>query len=236
MRPIGAKRVGAFRTHWVAGFAALAAGFLTSGSAPAAPSTMSDYSAAQLYNSANAYARSGQTAPAVLAYERARLLAPTDPDLLANLHRVREAAGLPDGTGSWLEQYGRFANPNLMYSVGVAGLILAGLCILAARRRTRSRGYLVAGALLGVVALAAGAFNAAATFGVMSESVAMRQSAASVSPVAGAEPLFQVAAASMVRVLDRHGAFRLIRDSRGREGWVAAADLAAVVPDPRDPP
>ena len=49
-----------------------------------APPMSADYSATELYNSANAYARSGKTALAVLAYERARLLAPTDPDLRWN--------------------------------------------------------------------------------------------------------------------------------------------------------
>ena len=34
-----------------------------------------------------------------------------------------------------------------------------------------------------------------------------------------------------VRVLDRHGGFELVRDSQGREGWVAATDLAAVIPE-----
>jgi len=75
------------------------------------PQSSADYSAAQQYNLANAYARSGKSALAVLAYERARLLTPTDPDLRWNLHRVRESVGLPDDPGSWSEKFGRFANP-----------------------------------------------------------------------------------------------------------------------------
>jgi hypothetical protein len=199
-------------------------------SASSAPPISADYSATELYNSANAYARSGKTALAVLGYERARLLAPTDPDLRWNLHHVREAAGLPQSTGNWLQEYGRFANPNLLYWTGVAGLVLAGGCLLAIRRGGQLRGVLVTGALVGLAGVGASAVNAAATFSVLSESVALRQAPASVSPVAGADPLFQVPAAAAVRVLDRHGSFELIRDSQGREGWVAAADFAAVVP------
>src|SRR5580698_6386217 len=90
-------------------------------------------SAAQLYNSANAYARAGQTAQAVLQYERARVFAPTDADLLSNLHRVRESAGLPDESAGWLEEYGRFADPNVLYWAGVGGLLLGGGCLLALR-------------------------------------------------------------------------------------------------------
>ena len=198
------------------------------------PPMSADYSAAQLYNSANAYARSGKTALAVLAYERARLFAPTDPDLRWNLHHAREAAGLPQSTGNWFQEYGRFANPNMLYWTGVAGLVLAGGCLLALRRGGRLRGVLIAGALVGLAGVGAGAVNAAATFSVLSESIVLRQAPASVSPVAGADPLFEVPAADTVRVLDRHGGFELIRDSQGREGWVAATDLAAVVPGSAD--
>jgi hypothetical protein len=199
-----------------------------------APPMSADYSATELYNSANAYARSGKTALAVLAYERARLLAPTDPDLRWNLHRIRETAGLPQSAGNWLQEYGRFANPNTLYWTGVAGLVLASGCLLALRRGRRLRGVLVAGALVGLAGVGAGAVNAAATFSVLSESIVLRQAPASVSPVVGADPLFEVPAADTVRVLDRHGGFELIRDSQGREGWVAATDLAAVVPGSAD--
>jgi hypothetical protein len=194
-----------------------------------APPT-ADYSATELYNAANAYARSGKTALAVLAYERARVFAPRDPDLRSNLRRVRESAGLSVGTGSWFHEYGRFANPNTLYWVGMAGLALGGACLLVLRRYARFRGALLAGAVLGLVAVCASSFNAAATFALLSESVALRQAPASVSPIAGADPLFSIPAAASVQVLDRHGGFELIRDAQGREGWVAASDLAAVIP------
>jgi len=116
--------------------------------APAVSPPAGGYSAAQLYNSANAYARSGNTALAVLGYERARVLAPTDADLRWNLHRVRESAGLPENTG-WLEEHGRFANPNTLYWIGVAGLVIGGVCVLALRFKARHRGALLADRPLG---------------------------------------------------------------------------------------
>ena len=205
-------------------------GLRAQASAPAPIASSTGYSAAQLYNAANAYARAGQTAQAVLQYERARVITPTDADLLWNLHRVRESAGLPDESAGWLEEYGRFADPNVLYWAGVGGLLLGGGCLLALRGRARFRGPLLAGAVVGFAALGAGVFNAIGTAAVLSKSVALRETPASVSPVAGADALFQVPAASMVHVVDRHGGFELIRDSKGREGWVAAADVAAVVP------
>ena len=44
--------------------------------------------AAVFYNLGNSYQQLKQYGPAILAYERARLLTPRDPDLLANLVKV----------------------------------------------------------------------------------------------------------------------------------------------------
>ncbi len=61
------------------------------------PQAPAGYSAAALYNLANAYARAGKPGLAVLNYERAKLLDPQDPDIDANLaarpRRIRIAAG-----------------------------------------------------------------------------------------------------------------------------------------------
>ena len=49
-------------------------------------------SAALLYNLGNSQYRMGEFGRAILSYERARLLTPRDPDLLANLSLARKAA------------------------------------------------------------------------------------------------------------------------------------------------
>ncbi|HEX4153404.1 MAG TPA: hypothetical protein VHY75_14450 [Steroidobacteraceae bacterium] len=197
---------------------------------PAETPRAAEYSPAHLYNQANADARAGKVALAVLEYERARVLAPADPDARENLRHARELAGVPAGPDDWFERYGRFANPNAMYWIGIAGLALGGGCLLMLRRRTPTRGALLAGMILGAAMVGASLVNAAATFPVLSEAVALEQAAAGVSPVEGADALFAVPAASTVRVLDRHQGFDLIRDSQGREGWVSAANLAPVIP------
>ncbi|MEO5712670.1 MAG: tetratricopeptide repeat protein [Luteolibacter sp.] len=53
-------------------------------------------SAAVFYNLGNSHYRLGQYGPAILAYERAKLLAPRDPDLQANLNLARKAATVFD--------------------------------------------------------------------------------------------------------------------------------------------
>lgn len=53
-------------------------------------------SAALYYNLGNSEYRLGHFGPAILAYERAKLLAPRDPDLIANLNLAKKAATVFD--------------------------------------------------------------------------------------------------------------------------------------------
>jgi tetratricopeptide (TPR) repeat protein len=53
-------------------------------------------SASLYYNLGNSEYRLGHLGPAILAYERARLLSPRDPDLIANLNLARKSAAVFD--------------------------------------------------------------------------------------------------------------------------------------------
>jgi hypothetical protein len=194
------------------------------------PPVPSAYSAAALYDLGNFYARNGRPAMAVLNYERARVLAPTDPDIEANLRHVRESIGVPAPSGSWLSRHDRWANPNVLYWIGVMGLTLAGGSLLMRRLDSKHRALFGAGATLGVACMALALGDAMATAPTLHESVVMFATPASASPITGAEPLFTAPLADVVRVRDEHGAFDLITDSHGREGWVAASDLQPVLP------
>jgi hypothetical protein len=188
------------------------------------------YSAAALYNLGNAYARSNNAALAVLSYERARVLAPTDPDIRANLRHVRETAGLPVQSENWMNQWGRFANPDTMYWLGLFGIGLAGTSFLRRRPDSQHRTALAATGILGLLLTTLSLWDCAATAPTLSESVVMQTAAATASPVSGTDPLFTLPAAAVVHVHDEHQGFVLIRDSQGREGWVARSKLTAVIP------
>jgi len=108
---------------------------------PAAPA--GGYSAAELYNAANAYARAGNTGLAVLNYERAQLLAPRDPDIAANLRLVRMTAHLPDAPSPAIERVLTWAAPDTYAWLGVFGVLLAGAGLLALRRARRGRSWSV---------------------------------------------------------------------------------------------
>lgn len=195
------------------------------------PVIRSVYSAPALYDLGNFYARAGRPAMAVLNYERARILAPTDPDIQKNLSHVRESVGLPALHTAWLSQHDRLANPNLLYWIGVFGLTITGAALLLLRARSKHRALLTGGAVVGGLMMALSLGDAIATAPTLHEYVVMAATPAHTSPTSAVEPLFTVPLADVVTVRDEHQGFALIRDAQGREGWVASSDLASVIPN-----
>ncbi len=204
-------------------------------SAPAAAQPVvlpqSGYSAAALYNLANAYAKSGKAGFAVLNYERARLLAPNDPDINANLRHVRQSAGLPPQSRSRFDRLTGYAGPTVLAWSGVLGLLVAGAGALAQRRFPRHRGKLIAGAALGFSALGISIAGGVAMWPIMHAAVVVVHSApVRVSPVAIGDALFELPEGTIVSIGAEHDGFVLVRTSVGRSGWVPDTNVAALIP------
>jgi hypothetical protein len=210
------------------GTTATAAATAAPGPAPTEPAK---YSAAALYNLANSYARAGKPGLAVLNYERAGLLDPTDPDIRANLRHVRESAGLAPPPPSKWDRITHVAGPKTLSGLGLSGVILAGLSLLARQRYPRHRHALAAAALLGAALIGLTLSNAILLAPKLHQAVVVATTAsARVSPVPMGEPLFVLREAELVTTTLRHDSFVLIRTSAGREGWVSTDDLAPIVP------
>ena len=193
------------------------------------------YSAAGLFNRANACAREGKSGLAILNYERALLLAPNEADIAANLHFVRAKAGLPDAPENWFTRSLRYARPNTLAWLGSLGLALAGMSLLLVRlypqRRLALRSLTFAGVLL--VATAIG--SAITMWPRINEAVVIsREAPARIAPVSAAEAAFKLHEGETVTMRAEHQDFALVQTSAGRSGWVARADLARVVPQFRD--
>lgn len=186
------------------------------------------YSAAALYNLGNAYARQGWPALAVLNYERARLLAPSDPDIRANLRHEREAASLP-AMSTGFEEHFRVLSPNAAYWLGLTGLVITGVCglLLALKKSPRVAWGALGGA--GLLMMAFTVSDAAATAGFMREAVVLQSASASASPILNAETIFTLPPATLVHVQDEHGNFVLIRDRQGDVGWVPRHQITTVM-------
>jgi tetratricopeptide (TPR) repeat protein len=188
------------------------------------------YSASALYNQANADARAGKPGLAVLNYERALLLAPNDADIRANLTFVRTAAGLPAESENWFSRAIRIANPDALAWTALAGLLAAGVSLLASRRYASHRFVLRAVAALGILAIGLTLCNAVTIWPSLHEAVVIAHgTAAHVAPAANGETLFSLPEAETVAMGPEHQGFVLVQARDGRTGWVPLADLAPVL-------
>jgi len=189
------------------------------------------YSAAGLYNLANAYARQGKPGMAVLNYERASLLSPNDPDIDANLNYVRASSHLPAPSRSAFERMVRVASPFVLSWIGVMGLVIVGVSALAAQLASRHRWVHRLGMLLGICMLSLTVANGIALWPMLHEGVVISGAAAvRVSPVPMGDSLFVLPEAETVKIAAEHEGFLLIQTGAGRTGWVSRSNIASVVP------
>jgi hypothetical protein len=189
------------------------------------------YSAAGLYNLANSYARAGKPGMAVLNYERARLLAPNDPDIDANLRYVRESSRLPSESRNWFDRTFRLASPALLAWIGVNGLLIAGGSLLAGRFYFRYRWLRLATTIAGIAMAALTVGNGILVWPKLHEAVVITATTpVRVSPVPMGDPLFVLPEAETVRMTAEHEGFVLVQTRAGRTGWVSRSNLAPVVP------
>ena len=191
----------------------------------------STYSADALYNLANSYARAGKPGLAVLNYERAALLAPSDPDIRANLDYVRATAQVPTDPPTRFTRFAQAANPTAAAWLGVIGLALLGTSVLASKATQRFRALWATSALLGAFQIALAISNALLLKPRMHEAVVLiNQTPARVSPALMGDTAFVLREAETVTVTAQHEDFVLIRTHTGRTGWVSRANVGAVIP------
>ena len=190
------------------------------------------YSADGLYNLANSYARAGKPGLAVLNYERAALLAPDDVDINANLEYVRASAHVPTEPRTRFARVAQAASPTLAAWIGVLGIALVGVGLLARRVARRFQWLRAVSILLGVALIALTVSNAMLLWPRMHEAVVLiNETPARVSPVPMGDTAFVLREAETVTVTAEHEDFMLIRTRGGLSGWVARANLGAVVPE-----
>ncbi|MES2477246.1 MAG: tetratricopeptide repeat protein [Verrucomicrobiota bacterium] len=195
--------------------------------------------AAVYYNLGNAYQNQKKLGHAILAYERARLLTPRDPDLRANLAMARKAATAFEES----ELHPR-VDAVLVYLsrdewswLVVGGALFIGTYVLLRGlvkwqlRWTRQLGGTLA--VLAGFAIAAGCSalwlrrDEGARGIVLTENASVR-----LSPFATAEALGTVTPGRVVRLGKSSGSFRYIEvPGTSLQGWLAKADVAAILPE-----
>jgi len=205
---------------------------------PAAPTTNElehvishdGWSADMLFQLGTAYASSGHPGRAVLAYERAQLLAPRDAAIRAELSKTRDAAGIAAPPSTELHAaLGRLSSDEWAWlSVGCGILAAAGAVAYAwSIRRSTSRVILAVGVLAAGVALTGAVLVAAPT----NEAVVVTSDLARIAPFAAAEGAFTATEGEQVQIEQQRGEYIYVRDD-DRAGWLPRSAVERVVGDP----
>lgn len=183
-----------------------------------------------LFNLGNAYYRNGDLGEAIRAYRQARLLAPRDPDIRANLGFAAQSAGIVLPARKPLAALLLDASQAEWLAFGSACFWLlalaAGAWILLPRHRSVARPAAALFAVLLLPALAGLGLHRDLRRNpecvVMESSLKLRS-----SPLETSTPLLEMPEGTLVRKLDERGSWLEVRADATR-GWVPAAAVAPV--------
>jgi hypothetical protein len=189
------------------------------------------YSAAALYNQANADQRNGKIAQAIIEYERAQFLAPGDEKIRANLSWARTHAGLPALAQTGIERAVSWASPNTMAWLGSLGLVLLGASWVCARSQAKGRTFGVVTGTCGLALMALSVTSAILAWQTSRQAVVVTMDTpARISPTTVSEISFKLPAGEIATMCGRHGNFVLVADASGHTGWVRQSDLQPILP------
>ncbi len=192
--------------------------------------------AAVFYNLGNCYQSLKQYGPAILAYERARLLTPRDPDLSANLALARKAATAfeESGLNPRLEATLIYFSRNEWSWLVVGAALFLGVTALVRGAVTLPRHLrvlpVVSASMAGLVIVAGAAAlylrrDEAGRGIVLSENATVR-----LSPFEQAESLGTPGPGRTVHLGAETGGFHYVKVTGTHlKGWLAAKDVAPVV-------
>lgn len=195
-------------------------------------------SASLYYDLGAAQLEAGEIGPAILSFERAHWLAPSDRGIDHALRSARERAGLPANEASAWRVARSIAGPDTWAMIALLTLVIASLCgsllliepdeqLAQPRVRRVLRVGTSAAAVCLVVALLACASLSLET----SRAVALEPGLAlRVAPFEAADHRGSLGAGEIVHVEARHGDFVLVTADGDRSGWVPAREIGEVVP------
>jgi hypothetical protein len=200
--------------------------------AAAAPSLAAPESAAQLLDRAHAESRAGQTAPAVLDYERAAWLAPHNAAIADQLATVRAQAGLAAPEPTPLSRATHALSFDALTALAsisflMFALLLFGTRLFPATLRALSR---KAAAGFGVLVLLCASAVAARWPELRRAVVTAATPAAHVAPADSSAASFTVKPGDVVRTGKAYGPFVRVFSSDGHAGWIRESSIESIIP------
>lgn len=189
------------------------------------------FSASLLYNLGNSYAQRNRIGKAILSYERARILAPGDPDITGNLQYIRKAHGIFE------------AEPSLA-SRCISRLTLDGWSILAAvfftlicisltvallrKKNEQKRWILIALGCLMLLVFSAVAIIISYTSRQVFI-VTMPKARIYLSPFPTAASIGSLQEGKRLKATKSHADYIYVTDETGRSGWIPQSAIEAII-------
>jgi hypothetical protein len=204
--------------------AACALGLLTT-------SAQAGVSAPELFNKANAAQRADRLGPAILGYERARLLSPNESSLEQNLRIAREKAGVNAPAIPVWQRPAHWLGFDGWALLGSSALVI-GCGLFFAIRYVPRRAVPWIGASCGAVVLLAATAIGLRWNELDRAVIQNRQARAHIAPAADAQSTFELKAGEIVTAQREYGDFVLIRTADKRSGWVSKSDVERVIAKP----
>jgi hypothetical protein len=196
-----------------------------------ATSAQAGVSAPELFNQANTAQREGRFGPAILGYERARLLSPTESSIEQNLRVAREKAGLNAPTIPVWQRPAHWLGFDEWALLGSSALIAGCALFFGMRYVPRRTVSWISASCAATVFLAAAAI--ALRWNELDRAVIQNaQAKAHIAPAADAQATFDLKAGEIVTAQRQYGDFVLIRTLDQRSGWVSKSDVDRVIPKP----
>jgi hypothetical protein len=187
------------------------------------------WSASTLLGLGNAYESAGQHGLAVLALERAHLLAPRDAAVTESLAQARTAAGVPQPDRSRVEDALSKLTTDEWTWIALAGGVLACLGLAGVAWRVRpalTRTFIVAGTVVALGAAIAGSIVAPPA----DRAIVTSTSTARISPFPAAQGVFEALEGESVHIEKERSEFFFVRDG-DRSGWLPRASVQRVIPE-----
>jgi len=197
-------------------------------------------SASVLFNLGNCEQRLGKYGYAILAYERARLLTPRDPDLLTNLDLARKAATAFEESDRHpvMDVFLNYLSLNeWSWLVAGSALLLGGLALLCGCLRMRRRWMIIGTRILAGLAgflIIGGAVILYLRRDEVNRGVVLTKSAVvRLSPFKKAESIGTPGTGHIVWILESKEGFHYVEVSgTGLRGWMSDEDVSAIYPNP----
>ncbi len=188
------------------------------------------FSASLLYNLGNSYARSEKIGPAILAWEQALLLAPTNPDIHANIESIRKANGLYQPNQPWWRRVTTVLGADQwLLLAGISFIFFSSsLMLLVFVRTSWVIKTLKTVAVITLVSTLLALPLALLSYRHWQDGVVLTSTRLKISPFAEAASAGTIQEGQIVTPVKTYKDFVFVLDKKGRKGWLADRELGVI--------